>query len=916
MIRQVVFSLVFLKFFSFANGQMNDMNCINKLTKSERLKVSESFKKWKNKSGRTQTVRYTIPVVLHLIGSASINTDRSIHDLLVELNDAFGHRGRFGSGPAGVNTEIEFCLAKTAPDGAITTGVNRVPSDYGEFDMDLENEKLKTITQWDPRFYMNVWVVNTINSEILSQYTGRTWWTRIPAGGYATLPLGVIQQTDFLDGIVVSTLDADLLTHECGHYLGLLHTFDGGCKNDDCQLDGDMVCDTPPDNSLFESCVDNSCTTDTLSNFSNNIFFEDVPDMGSNFMDYGNAGCSSDFSQGQADRMHFYLEQFRNLLFIQGAVSKNICEHPCELNMEVNIEQSILKPIPTDTVIFTTDTFGVDTYEWYVEFLGDTSPSYSIALSEGYAPVGSVMSDSSSLHHSFTAEGKYRVYLKAWSSANNTCFTSDQTIVRITCGVDARYWPDKRFIASKLPEERFVEPVNFFNRSTGADSYSWTVTHTDNISDRPNLPNFNSADEVLTYVCQEPGEYSITLEASNGTCTDMANTFTLSVADPTIDGIPDIKEVKCFNEDSLHLELMIHNIGYDTINVGTPITFYDNDPFEIAGARVIGQYELDEIVYGFDSTKFVFIVDAVANGSNVYVAFNDGGTQILPLTFPRSDLNVLSTDTEYPISGYAELTYENNVDSALSKINVLFPGDIYACEGELLTLQIEDASEVNWFSADKGPLGDSNPRSYLLERSDTITVTWISEFGCTLNDEVEIIISEPVAKVDTNYHLIDKGSSVRLFASGGELYSWIPSTGLDDPQIPNPISFPEFATTYTVEVEDSIGCLDTDMVRVELITQAFIPDLFSPNGDNRNDVLYVYGLEDVEEIDFTIYNRVGSIVYENKTKTNLSDEGWDGTWRSQEQPSGSYFWKISGRYNSGLPVLLNGEESGVVHLVR
>ncbi|MEL6867764.1 MAG: M43 family zinc metalloprotease, partial [Bacteroidota bacterium] len=33
------------------------------------------------------------------------------------------------------------------------------------------------------------------------------------------------------------------------HYLGLYHTFQGGCTNNDCTTDGDRVCDTPPDQS-------------------------------------------------------------------------------------------------------------------------------------------------------------------------------------------------------------------------------------------------------------------------------------------------------------------------------------------------------------------------------------------------------------------------------------------------------------------------------------------------------------------------------------------------------------------------------------------------------------------------------------------------------------------------------------------
>lgn len=86
-----------------------------------------------------------------------------------------------------------------------------------------------------------------------------------------------------------------------GHYLGLLHTFEGGCKNDDCMVDGDKVCDTPPDASTAPvDCNQNvnTCTTDTRSGFT-----QDQPDQVINFMDYGSGLCKIVFTQGQKSRM-------------------------------------------------------------------------------------------------------------------------------------------------------------------------------------------------------------------------------------------------------------------------------------------------------------------------------------------------------------------------------------------------------------------------------------------------------------------------------------------------------------------------------------------------------------------------------------------------------------------------------------
>ena len=112
---------------------------------------------------------------------------------------------------------------------------------------------------------------------------------------------------------------SSVLTHEVGHYLGLYHTFEGGCLNDDCLANGDRVCDTPPDQSTAAvpcNAMPNSCTTDTDSGFST-----DQPDMFQNYMDYGDWDCYSMFTEGQRERMHFFLEGIRaSLMESQGCL--------------------------------------------------------------------------------------------------------------------------------------------------------------------------------------------------------------------------------------------------------------------------------------------------------------------------------------------------------------------------------------------------------------------------------------------------------------------------------------------------------------------------------------------------------------------------------------------------------------------
>ncbi len=83
-------------------------------------------------------------------------------------------------------------------------------------------------------------------------------------------------------------------------------------------------------------------------------------------------------------------------------------------------------------------------------------------------------------------------------------------------------------------------------------------------------------------------------------------------------------------------------------------------------------------------------------------------------------------------------------------------------------------------------------------------------------------------------------------------------------------------------------------------TVAGVPNAFSPNGDNVNDVLYVMG--SIRDMDFEIFNRWGQSVFHTVDRAM----GWDGTFNGKPLNPGVFAYKLSGTMANGDEVKLKG----------
>ena len=115
----------------------------------------------------------------------------------------------------------------------------------------------------------------------------------------------------------------------------------------------------------------------------------------------------------------------------------------------------------------------------------------------------------------------------------------------------------------------------------------------------------------------------------------------------------------------------------------------------------------------------------------------------------------------------------------------------------------------------------------------------------------------------------------------------------------NPANIYPSAGQYIVTVTVSpspFGCTTKSQFTVDIpsFSELFIPTAFSPNGDDNNDVYYVFG-SCITNMNFKIYNRWGEIIFE----TSDQKIGWDGTFKGEKQNAGVYMFSFVGKLTTG-----------------
>jgi hypothetical protein len=256
-------------------------------SESEAIALEEAASEMAARVGRntisSEATTVTVGVYVHVITNTSGGgniTDTVIANQIRVLNDSYS--GLTG----GFNTKFRFTLISTDR----TANNTYFAAGYGTAAETSMKNALRQGTAKDLNIYFN------------QPSTGELGWATFPSS-YSSQPKmdGVVCDGRTVPGGSFSPYnEGDTATHEVGHWVGLYHTFQGGCSKN-----GDYVADTPASKAPNFGCPagKDSCATKQYPGV----------DPIENFMDYTDDFCMYKFTTGQNDRAASLSGTYRGL---------------------------------------------------------------------------------------------------------------------------------------------------------------------------------------------------------------------------------------------------------------------------------------------------------------------------------------------------------------------------------------------------------------------------------------------------------------------------------------------------------------------------------------------------------------------------------------------------------------------------
>lgn len=342
----------------------------------------------------------------------------------------------------------------------------------------------------------------------------------------------------------------------------------------------------------------------------------------------------------------------------------------------------------------------------------------------------------------------------------------------------------------------------------------------------------------------------------------------------------------------------------------------DGDPFAVDNISVSGNLAVANIpldtmaVCG--QTTIVITADGDVSGTGLWTIVSGNGSFNNP-SANQTGVNNLVIGTSVFAWTVTSGACGNSSDT-LVVINSLAPSfanvqdTFYACAVELLNISTSApmAGTGMWTSLQGATIANpSSPATVVTNIPDGWSqLVWtVSAPGCPSNADTMNVFTtggQAILHADTNICFgtdpvllvnttpTDSLQSVEwLFAAGNGLINPVSANSIEL----SGLQMGENQLIY--EVTHSLCPKESDTLRIYITPcedfEPVFPTVITPNGDGKNDLFVVYNLEKIyPNCQMTIFNRWGNVVYESTGY----DVPWDGTFKGEKLPMGTYFFKL------------------------
>jgi gliding motility-associated-like protein len=446
-------------------------------------------------------------------------------------------------------------------------------------------------------------------------------------------------------------------------------------------------------------------------------------------------------------------------------------------------------------------------------------------------------------------------------------------------------------------------PIQFSSSSAYADAYSWDFGDGQTSSVTNPVHQYTSV-----------GTYTVRLAVSSATTCNAIDTVykTIQIQEPAV---ATLNNLHACSGDEMTIGLNVSDPGYQYS--WSPTQYLNNpniaNPVFEAGSTTAYTLSVDKggcvdtYYQTVDVTQLSLLIpddttlcddeqlvlQAIVLPQNANIIWSDESTfgNIL-----NDDVNDADIEVEpiVPTTYYVQITTNgcvltDEVFVNLVSFQTVIQGDFTACVGDTVSLFVQDPNPdfvYKWLPDELVLSGQGTSHvEVVVEEPTMFTIISHTPDGCTANDSVFISVSllnqdDVIATAEPSY--IVNGQSSQLTAlPQGYSYQWSPSATLNSSVVSNPVASPTSTTTYNVIIRDG-ECVATKSVTVYVTDfvcgrpTVYVPNSFTPNADNKNDLFYVRANQ-LSSLYFVIYDRWGEKVFETR---NLQT-GWDGTFKGR-----------------------------------